>query len=78
MATVPARLTDRTEAQRWRDVRDEDALWGDLRPELLEAVQRILEATMEDELAALLGAQPYERTATCASTSAMACTTGAW
>ena len=62
MATVPARLTDRTPAARWAGVRDEDALWGDLRPELLEAVQRILEATMEDELAALLRAQPYERT----------------
>lgn len=62
MTTVPAALTDRTPAQRWREVRDEDALWGDLRPELLEAVQRILEATMEDELAALLRAQPYERT----------------
>jgi hypothetical protein len=32
---------------------------------------------MEDELAALLRAQPYERT-TCASTSAMASTTGVW
>jgi transposase-like protein len=62
MATVPATLDTRTDAQRWREVRDEDALWGDLRPELLEAVRRILEATMEDELAALLGAQPYERT----------------
>lgn len=62
MATVPARLTDRTEAQRWRDVRDEDALWGDLRPELLEAVKAVLEATMEDELGALLRARPYERT----------------
>jgi transposase-like protein len=61
MATVPA-LTDRTEAQRWRDVRDEDALWGDLRPELLEAVQRILETTMEDELAGELLATRYERT----------------
>ena len=45
MATVPA-LTDRTPAQRWREVRDEDAVWGDLRPELLEAVKTILEATM--------------------------------
>lgn len=62
MATVPARLTDRTEAQRWRDARDEDALWGDLRPELLEAVKAVLEATMEDELGALLRARPYERT----------------
>jgi putative transposase len=62
MATVPARLTDRTDAQRWRDARDEDAIWGDLRPELLEAVRAVLEATMEDELAALLRARPYERT----------------
>jgi transposase-like protein len=61
MTTVPA-LTGRTEAQRWTEVRDEDALWGDLRPELLEAVQRILETTMEDELAAELLATRYERT----------------
>jgi len=38
MTTVPA-LTDRTEAQRWAEVRDEDSLWGDLRPELLAAVR---------------------------------------
>ena len=62
MATVPARLTDRTPAARWAGVRDEDALWGDLRPELLEAVKAVLEATMEDELGALLRARPYERT----------------
>jgi len=61
MATVPA-LTERTEAQRWAAVRDEDALWGDLRPELLGAVKAILEATMEDELAAELVATRYERT----------------
>jgi transposase-like protein len=60
MATVPA-LTDRTPAQRWRDVRDEDGLWGDLRPELLEAVQRVLEATMKDELTAQVMAGRYER-----------------
>jgi len=41
MATVPA-LTDRTEAQRWSEVRDEDGLWGDLRPELREAVRTSL------------------------------------
>ena len=60
MATVPA-LTNRTHAQRWAEVRDEHALWGDLRPELLETVRRILEATMEDELGALVGAARYER-----------------
>ncbi len=61
MATVPA-LTDRTERQRWAAVRDEDDLWGDLRPELLEAVRTILETTMEDELAAELVAARYQRT----------------
>jgi SH3-like domain-containing protein len=48
MTTLPA-LTARTEFQRWREVRDEDGLWSDLRPELLEAVKTILETTMEDE-----------------------------
>lgn len=61
MATVPA-LTDRTGAERWAEVRDEDGLWGDLRPELLGAVRTILETTMEDELAAQLVAARYERT----------------
>jgi len=61
MATVPA-LTDRTPAQRWSAVRDEESLWGDLRPELLEAVKTILEATMEDELTAQVLAERYERT----------------
>ena len=61
MATVPA-LTDRTPAQRWSEVRDEESLWGDLRPELLEAVKTILEATMEDELTAQVMAERYERT----------------
>ena len=54
-------LTDRTDAMRWREVRDEDALWGDLRPELCAAVKTILEATMEDELTAELLAARYER-----------------
>jgi putative transposase len=61
MATVRA-LTDRTRAERWSEVRDDDGVWGDLRPELLEAVRTILETTMEDELAAELVAGRYERT----------------
>ena len=59
MRTVPA-LTDRTEGQRWAEVRDEVALWGDLRPELCEAIRRILEATMEDDLTAQVMAGRYE------------------
>jgi len=61
MRTVPA-LTNRTPAQRWSAVRDDDGVWGDLRPELLEAVRTILTTTMEDELAAELVATRYERT----------------
>jgi len=61
MATVPA-LTDRTAAERWSEVHDDEGVWGDLRPELLEAVRTILETTMEDELAAELVASRYERT----------------
>ncbi len=56
------RATSRTEARRWTEVRDEDALWGDLRPELLETVKTILEATMEDELTAQVLADRYQRT----------------
>lgn len=44
MATVFA-LTERTEAQRLLVVRDDEWLWGDLRPELCEAVRVILEMT---------------------------------
>ncbi len=55
-------LDRRTPAMRWREVSDETTLWGELRPELAEAVSQILHATMEDELGALLAARPYERT----------------
>ncbi len=55
-------LTERTEARRWLEVRDDEGLWGDLRPELCEAVRMILETTMEDELAAELVARRYEAT----------------
>jgi transposase-like protein len=62
MATVPA-LTDRSLVERWSEVRDEEALWGDLRPELLAGVRTILETTMEHELWDRLRADRYERTA---------------
>ena len=56
-------LDERTPAQRWAQVQDEASLWGDLRPELAQAVKGILEGTMEDKLATLLAARPYERRA---------------
>jgi len=55
-------LDRRTPAMRWKEVRDEASLWGELRPELAGAVSHILHSTMEDELATLLAARPYERT----------------
>lgn len=61
MATVPA-LTDRTFAQRFAEVRDEEALWGDLRPELAGLVKTVLETAMADELRLAIGALRYERT----------------
>ena len=61
MTTVPARV-DPTLGERWALVSDEESVWGDLRPELSQAVRTILEATMEDELAARLLARRYERT----------------
>jgi hypothetical protein len=56
-------LTERTDADRWAEVRDEEALWGDLRPELLAAVRTVLETTMESELWERLQAERYKRTA---------------
>lgn len=56
-------LDRRTPVMRWREVHDEASLWGELRPELAAAVSQILHSTMEDELATLLAARPYERTA---------------
>jgi transposase-like protein len=61
MATVPA-LVDRTPAQRFAEIRDEEVLWGDLRPELARLVKTVLETTMEDELRLAVGALRYERT----------------
>jgi len=61
MSSVVA-LDRRTPAMRFREVRDEESLWGDLRPELAAAVSQILHATMEDELTVLLAARRYERT----------------
>jgi len=63
MTSVVA-LDERTPAQRWAEVRDDEALWGELRPELAAAVRAVLEGTMEDELSRLLAARRYERTVT--------------
>jgi hypothetical protein len=52
----PSNASDAVERGSRRDV-----LRGELRPELAGAVSQILHATMEDELATLLTARPYER-----------------
>jgi len=43
MTSVVA-LDERTPAQRWAEVRDDEARWGELRPELAAAVRAVLEA----------------------------------
>jgi len=46
----------------WREVKDEEDWWGDLRKESLGVVQRLLEGAMEGELLEQLWAGRYRRT----------------
>jgi hypothetical protein len=46
--------SDRTPAERWAEVKDEEALWRDLRPELLAAVHPRLVRGLERDLDSLL------------------------
>src|SRR5450756_1035726 len=62
-------LDRRTPVMRWRDVRDESSLWGDLRPELAGAVSVILHATGEG-LWSIRGAAPRSRLRTSSVTHA--------
>ncbi len=61
MVTVKA-LTDRTIAERFREVKDEEALWGDIAEETLVLVKRILGSALEEELTVRLQALRYRRT----------------
>lgn len=54
-------LTNRTIAQRFREVKDEEGLWGEISWETQQLVKRIVETTAEEEMAECLGAGRYER-----------------
>lgn len=60
MAKVVA-LTERTIAQRFAEVKDEEAIWGDIGEETRMLAKRILEDSLEEELSMRLGAAPYSR-----------------
>lgn len=60
MAKVVA-LTERTIAERFREVKDEEGIWGDIGAETRMLARRILEESLEEELSMRLGAAPYSR-----------------
>jgi transposase-like protein len=45
----------------WREVKDEEDWWGDLRKESLRVVRRLMEGAMEEELLEQLRAGRYRR-----------------
>lgn len=55
-------LTNRTIAERFREVKDEESIWGDISAETQALAKRILESALEEEMAARLQALRYRRT----------------
>ena len=55
-------LTELTLRERWREVKDEEEWWGDLKQETLLGIRRVLEGVMEGELVDQLRAGRYRRT----------------
>jgi putative transposase len=61
MAGVKA-LTDRTIAERFQEIKDEESLWGDIREQSAVLAKRLLESALEEELSMRLLAGRYRRT----------------
>jgi len=55
-------LTDRSVGERFREVKGEDAFWGDISAETQQLAKRILESALDEELEARLRAGRYRRT----------------
>lgn len=55
-------LTELTLADLWREVKDEEAIWGDIDAGMLRMAKALMEASLEEELMVLLGAARYRRT----------------
>ena len=60
MAKVAA-LTERTVAERFAEVKDEETIWGDISEEVRLLAKRIIEDSLEEELSMRLCAAPYSR-----------------
>ncbi|MFQ6030948.1 MAG: IS256 family transposase [Dehalococcoidia bacterium] len=54
-------LTEVTVRDLWREVKDEEDWWGDLKEESLRVVRRLMESAMEEELLEQLRAGRYRR-----------------
>ena len=54
-------LTERTIAERFAEVKDEEGIWGDISEEARLLAKRVLEGSLEEELTIRLGAAPYSR-----------------
>ena len=55
-------LTELTVRDLWREVKDEDEWWGEIKDLTMRAVKRLLESAMEQELMVELHAGKYRRT----------------
>lgn len=55
-------LTDRTMAQRFGEVKDEEEVWGDISQQTRALAERILQSSLEEELTMRLSAASYQRT----------------
>jgi putative transposase len=55
-------LTDRTIAERFTEVKDEDSLWGDIGEQSAALAKRLLESALDEELSMRLRAGRYRRT----------------
>jgi putative transposase len=54
-------LTQLTVKDLWKEVKDEDDWWGDLKADTVRLVKRLLESTMDEEIVAQLQVARYQR-----------------
>lgn len=55
-------LTERTVAERFREIKDEEDVWGDISEQSRALAKRIIESSLEEELTERLAASRYRRT----------------
>ena len=54
-------LTELTLKDLWKEVKEEEDWWGDLRENTVQLVKRLLESTMDEEIIAQLQVARYQR-----------------